>query len=133
MSRRPPRPTRTDTLFPYTTLFRSWPFSAEGSRRRLESGLDLHALSRDEHRALLIDLFDEALTAMDEAERHAGGFVADRVALDFAAFWLYFGFGFDAAATERFMGRVRAAGGRCDRILMLPWGALPLVAAGRRP
>src|SRR3546814_1963546 len=23
MSRRPPRPTRTDTLFPYTTLFRS--------------------------------------------------------------------------------------------------------------
>src|SRR3546814_2785953 len=24
MSRRPPRSTRTDTLFPYTTLFRSW-------------------------------------------------------------------------------------------------------------
>src|SRR3546814_21015985 len=24
MSRRPPRPTRTDTLFPYTTLFRSY-------------------------------------------------------------------------------------------------------------
>src|SRR3546814_6979403 len=24
MIRRPPRPTRTDTLFPYTTLFRSW-------------------------------------------------------------------------------------------------------------
>src|SRR3546814_17785676 len=23
--RRPPRSTRTDTLFPYTTLFRSWP------------------------------------------------------------------------------------------------------------
>src|SRR3546814_2557959 len=69
---------------------------------------------------------------MDEAERHAGGFVADRVALDFAAFWLYFGFGFDAAATERFMGRVRAVVGRCDRILMLPWGALPLVADGIR-
>src|SRR3546814_10967094 len=28
--RRPPRSTRTDTLFPYTTLFRSWP----GNRRR---------------------------------------------------------------------------------------------------
>src|SRR3546814_3718739 len=26
MIRRPPRSTRTDTLFPYTTLFRSWPF-----------------------------------------------------------------------------------------------------------
>src|SRR3546814_13777028 len=25
MFRRPPRSTRTDTLFPYTTLFRSWP------------------------------------------------------------------------------------------------------------
>src|SRR3546814_5631911 len=25
MIRRPPRSTRTDTLFPYTTLFRSWP------------------------------------------------------------------------------------------------------------
>src|SRR3546814_5157157 len=26
MIRRPPRSTRTDTLFPYTTLFRSWRF-----------------------------------------------------------------------------------------------------------
>src|SRR3546814_2248118 len=32
MIRRPPRSTRTDTLFPYTTLFRSW--SAGRSRRR---------------------------------------------------------------------------------------------------
>src|SRR3546814_10517936 len=33
MIRRPPRSTRTDTLFPYTTLFRSvrrWPLSADG-------------------------------------------------------------------------------------------------------
>src|SRR3546814_11650292 len=27
MIRRPPRSTRTDTLFPYTTLFRSWPLT----------------------------------------------------------------------------------------------------------
>src|SRR3546814_3238167 len=27
MIRRPPRSTRTDTLFPYTTLFRSWAFN----------------------------------------------------------------------------------------------------------
>src|SRR3546814_3020514 len=33
MIRRPPRSTRTDTLFPYTTLFRS-PGSAGGGRRR---------------------------------------------------------------------------------------------------
>src|SRR3546814_5967408 len=31
MIRRPPRSTRTDTLFPYTTLFRSW---LVGGRRR---------------------------------------------------------------------------------------------------
>src|SRR3546814_13514657 len=37
MIRRPPRSTRTDTLFPYTTLFRSAraPAGARGSRRRL--------------------------------------------------------------------------------------------------
>src|SRR3546814_15216072 len=33
MLRRPPRSTRTDTLFPYTTLFRS---TAHGVRRRVE-------------------------------------------------------------------------------------------------
>src|SRR3546814_2760011 len=31
MIRRPPRSTRTDTLFPYTTLFRSHLFGGEGS------------------------------------------------------------------------------------------------------
>src|SRR3546814_1255050 len=40
MIRRPPRSTRTDTLFPYTTLFRS-------SRRRVERGaLRLRAYER---------------------------------------------------------------------------------------
>src|SRR3546814_7406713 len=33
MIRRPPRSTRTDTLFPYTTLFRSSPTSRDGPRR----------------------------------------------------------------------------------------------------
>src|SRR3546814_8372480 len=32
MLRRPPRSTRTDTLFPYTTLFRSAPAGAAGAR-----------------------------------------------------------------------------------------------------
>src|SRR3546814_4671303 len=36
MIRRPPRSTRTDTLFPYTTLFRS------GFKGRRRSGPDLH-------------------------------------------------------------------------------------------
>src|SRR3546814_16372520 len=30
MIRRPPRSTRTDTLFPYTTLFRSWGLTENG-------------------------------------------------------------------------------------------------------
>src|SRR3546814_3168141 len=34
MSRRPPRSTRTDTLFPYTTLFRSDGLGSGGARRR---------------------------------------------------------------------------------------------------
>src|SRR3546814_5559135 len=33
MIRRPPRSTRTDTLFPYTTLFRSFPRRARGRLR----------------------------------------------------------------------------------------------------
>src|SRR3546814_3127852 len=32
MIRRPPRSTRTDTLFPYTTLFRSWRVSQRTSK-----------------------------------------------------------------------------------------------------
>src|SRR3546814_14798702 len=43
MIRRPPRSTRTDTLFPYTTLFRSGPrarkTSTAGRRRRIGAGL----------------------------------------------------------------------------------------------
>src|SRR3546814_12820124 len=38
MIRRPPRSTRTDTLFPYTTLFRSARFSADsGGSKRIAS------------------------------------------------------------------------------------------------
>src|SRR3546814_2189683 len=42
MIRRPPRSTRTDTLFPYTTLFRSGRDNAE------ESGIDQGARRRDQ-------------------------------------------------------------------------------------
>src|SRR3546814_18922042 len=43
MIRRPPRSTRTDTLFPYTTLFRSYALAARGrpqggARRRQRYG-----------------------------------------------------------------------------------------------
>src|SRR3546814_19705970 len=46
MIRRPPRSTRTDTLFPYTTLFRSRsiddPIAARDERRRLTKGSAAH-------------------------------------------------------------------------------------------
>src|SRR3546814_8335523 len=37
MIRRPPRSTRTDTLFPYTTLFRSYWEASPGSARRMSN------------------------------------------------------------------------------------------------
>src|SRR3546814_69893 len=46
MIRRPPRSTRTDTLFPYTTLFRSYP--DEARRRKLAGTLVISvAIRRD--------------------------------------------------------------------------------------
>src|SRR3546814_12408675 len=43
MIRRPPRSTRTDTLFPYTTLFRSRSPGADGCFKRI------HVIMRCEH------------------------------------------------------------------------------------
>src|SRR3546814_18621150 len=54
MLRRPPRSTRTDTLFPYTTLFRS----ADGDDG-LVIGVDLHV------RALAIPVRDRTAQARD--------------------------------------------------------------------
>src|SRR3546814_4676466 len=41
MIRRPPRSTRTDTLFPYTTLFRSPDLCGPGFGRRIANGAPL--------------------------------------------------------------------------------------------
>src|SRR3546814_17478130 len=46
MIRRPPRSTRTDTLFPYTTLFRSRAFAANQDRRRQASYFPYNPISR---------------------------------------------------------------------------------------
>src|SRR3546814_6342221 len=57
MIRRPPRSTRTDTLFPYTTLFRSREGEHEGGKQRhlhldekrlVKFGIDQPALPRPE-------------------------------------------------------------------------------------
>src|SRR3546814_8044257 len=52
MIRRPPRSTRTDTLFPYTTLFRSYRAARRTSRRRAPRRHgDTHQPRRPEPRA----------------------------------------------------------------------------------
>src|SRR3546814_4151269 len=47
MIRRPPRSTRTDTLFPYTTLFRSGKRARDADKRVMDSG-DVRGLQRAE-------------------------------------------------------------------------------------
>src|SRR3546814_10110888 len=58
MIRRPPRSTRTDTLFPYTTLFRSLDAGQrfQGAGTLVEPAIDERRL---EHRVLAADLVDE--------------------------------------------------------------------------
>src|SRR3546814_4076424 len=51
MIRRPPRPTRTDTLFPYTTLFRS------GNDLTIDAALA--DAPRDQLRHLTAEIYDE--------------------------------------------------------------------------
>src|SRR3546814_297672 len=46
MKRRPPSPTRTDTLFPYTTLFRSFPITRSSILSRSERSSFESARSR---------------------------------------------------------------------------------------
>src|SRR3546814_3827520 len=55
MIRRPPRSTRTDTLFPYTTLFRSALFKAAG----FPIGADKHPVNRCGQQADPRVLFDD--------------------------------------------------------------------------
>src|SRR3546814_13749602 len=69
MIRRPPRSTRTDTLFPYTTLFRSGLFNRRGFDMHL--GKALAQSRRGERRGvvLMIDL-DRFKQINDRSEEH---------------------------------------------------------------
>src|SRR3546814_17153659 len=62
MIRRPPRSTRTDTLFPYTTLFRSNPPIAQVGRNRMPqaaSKIELDSLQRSVLQDLSVLTYDE--------------------------------------------------------------------------
>lgn len=105
------------------------PFVEEGMRRRLEAGFRPHGYGAREWAILVRELWDEHRAGEDAA---VNGFVSDRSSLDFAAFWLHYGLHEDVEATERFVSDMRAHAERYDRIVLLPWGAIPLVDDGVR-
>ena len=108
------------------------PYLREGMRARLERGLVLHDLDHDSLRALILDLWAEQRELEAGAERAHGGFVADRSSLDFAAFWLHYHFHADPERTAAFFDEALGHLDRYDHVVLLPWGALPLVADGVR-
>lgn len=121
-----------------TTLARAlaarWgvPYIEEGMRRRLEGGLDLHSLTPQGFRDLNLALRDEQSALEEAAVRDHGGFVSDRSALDYAAFWLVYRFVDDEVVTEEVMTTASRQAEGYDAIVLLPWGVLPLVDDGVR-
>lgn len=105
------------------------PFVEEGMRRRIEAGFRPHGYGAKEWAALVRELWGEHRAAEDAAR---DGFVSDRCSIDFAAFWLHYGLHEDVEATEAFVAEMSAHARRYDRIMLLPWGAIPLVDDGVR-
>src|SRR3546814_13136412 len=78
MIRRPPRSTRTDTLFPYTTLFRSVMASTAGIRRWGAAALDLAYVAAGRFDGF----WERGLSPWDYAAgmivvREAGGYISE--------------------------------------------------------
>src|SRR3546814_2246032 len=73
MLRRPPKTTRTDTLFPYTTLFRTVRSGDHQSRRRLPAlrGHHIKAVQRRHHRRT-VDVEDVGILRIDTDARCTG-------------------------------------------------------------
>src|SRR3546814_19417156 len=92
MVRRPPRSTRTDPLFPYTTLFRSpaelvaklQPTEFLGYDELTAGGLEVVALLREGRPVDSIETGDEAVVFLDRTPFYAesGGQVGDTGELD---------------------------------------------------
>lgn len=109
------------------------PYLPEGMRRRLERGLDLHSMDRPALRDLVRGLWEEKRAEEEDAVARHGGFVADRCSVDYAAFWLYYGFTDAEDGPEAFLAETRAwCLGGYDGVVLLPWGEIPLVADGIR-
>src|SRR3546814_19163069 len=59
MMRRPPRSTRTDTLFPYPTLFRSVRIISDEIYHRLSYGAETHSMLQYDPDAFVINSFSK--------------------------------------------------------------------------
>lgn len=98
----------------------------EGMRSRLEKGLDIRSLSHSEMQALVEELWVEQSAKENELIAAGLGFVADRSPIDFLAFWMNYGFVHDADASSVFFEKARSRIEIFDRIVLLPFGLLPL-------
>src|SRR3546814_1736741 len=85
MIRRPPRSTRTDTLFPYTTLFRSVDVERLGLVQALAAGsrvaavTDAHAAFQQRHRAVVEHVAHQSVALVHAQLGAVGGGDARRV------------------------------------------------------
>ena len=105
------------------------PYIEEGIRRRVEAGLELYRLDEAQRRDLIRELWQEQQAAQEAA---GGRFVADRSAVDYAAFWLHYGLTDAQEETEAFLAEMERAAALEDRVVLCPWGVLPLEADGVR-
>ncbi len=105
------------------------PFIEEGMRTRIENGFDIHSLDVGGLRNLVRELWEEQL----EAQAAAGdAYVVDRSSIDYAAFWLHYSLYEEREETDSFIADLCSAAPRYDRILLFPWGVLPMEADGVR-
>ncbi len=105
------------------------PYIEEGFRKRVDQGLILYKMNDAQRRDLMRDLWREQL---EQELAAAEGFVSDRSSVDFAAFWLHYALTDAESETAEFMAEMERETERTDRIVLCPWGVLPLVADGVR-
>jgi len=105
------------------------PYIEEGMRARVKAGLRLYQLNEAQRRDLIQDLWQEQRHLEEQAK---DGFVSDRSSIDFAAFWLHYGLTDAEAETKKFMESMQTEARRLDKILLCPFGVLPLESDGVR-
>src|SRR3546814_16736229 len=81
MIRRPPRSTRTDTLFPYTTLFRSFARRRDAGGGDAEIGVGVVGVDVERALALVDVIFAPLLPRRDEQRRRFGIVGGDQIDL----------------------------------------------------